>query len=358
MDDYDQMRPQKRRKGGIGGKLVMVAIVVIIIIAIGFYYYFSGGPISISGPTSVTVNSNGAVFSIAGKSYVATLAGYNNDTKTAYLYVSEVPVFLGPVLNVTLHQNNTVKINYNTAYAVMQMTLISGSRNSEEVQIAPLAASLAVQPDYQYIGHPTVPVSNLKITVTTTAPTTTTVASGSGSSSTTTVAAGTTSSSTTTAATTTIQAANGTQIAINTALKSDENYALMLNFTALYNATSGCTANQYSNSYFELHASLPTGPLDYYNMSYETPYGMVQKTVSKGGGNYNVEFLPQVDDPQFNSTVALTIALTVKPSGTTTIAVVNSDTYGGIFAGATYSDLASEYTATKSVGNACAALVG
>jgi hypothetical protein len=360
MDDYDDFRSRKRRRGGVGGKLILIGVIIVIVLATVFYYYFSGGPINITAPTTLTVNSNGAVFAIAGKSYVATLAGYNNNTKTAYVYVSEVPVFLGPVLNVTLHQNSTVKVNYDSQYSIMQMTFISGGKSSAQVLVAPLAASLQVDPDYQYIGHPNVTLPGLKITVTTTVRSgtsnvpTTTVGSGSVSSTIPTTTATTTVAPTTT----TISAVNSTQTAINTALANDPSYGLMLNYTTLYVATLGCTQSVYRNSYFESRGSIPSGPVDYYNVSYETPYGMVQKMVSTGGGNYNVKFLAQVDDPQFNNSAALTISLTVNPSGSRTIAVVNSNVFGGIFTGATYSDLSSEYTQTQSVGNACAALVG
>ena len=63
-------------------------------------------------------------------------------------------------------------------------------------------------------------------------------------------------------------------------------------------------------------------------------------------------------DPQFNNSAALTISLTVKPSGAVTVATVNSNKFGGIFSGETYSNLVSQYGTTKSVNNACAALIG
>ncbi len=353
MDDYGRKGRHRRGRAGIGGKLLLVGIVIVIILIAGFAYYFMGGPINIGGPTTVALSGRGSELSISGKSYVATLEGYNNDTQTAYVYVTSVPVFLGPILNVTLHQNSTVKVNYNSQFAIMQMRLVSAGRGSAEVQISPLAASLQVDPDYQYIGHPSVSLPGLHINVTTTVPaasTTTVAATSNGPSVTTTVMAATT--------TTTISAANSTQLAINAALASDPSYALMLNYSSIYSAVSGCTPTLYSNSYFERFAALPTGQVDYYNMSYETPTGLAQKTVSQGGGRYNVEFLALVNDPQFNGTAALTISLTVAQSGSSTVATVNSNQFGGIFAGATYSSLLSEYTQTRLVNNACAALVG
>ncbi len=358
MDEYGQMQPHKhKRKGGIGGKLIMIGVLIIIILIAVFAYYFMGGPINVSGPTTVTVNANGAEFAIAGKSYVATLIGYNNNTQTAYIYVSSVPIFMDSVLNVTLHKNVTVKINYDSQYSIMQIRLLSGKAGSVSVQIAPLAASLQVDPDTQYIGHPNASLPGLKVTVSTTTvspnTTTTTIASGSN----------TPAGSTTTikAATTTIAAStNYTVKAIDAAVKGDQNYGLLLNFTTLYDQTANCTPHQYNLSYFEQTGTLhPVPPVDFLNVSYETPSGMVQKIISKGGNSYSYEFLPIVQDPAFNGTVALQIGLVVAGAGTSSAtATVTSDSYSGIFKDATYSILSGTYTQSKEVTNACAAMIG
>ena len=143
------------------------------------------------------------------------------------------------------------------------------------------------------------------------------------------------------------------------AAKADLNYGLMLNFTALYNQTPSCTTSMYKLSYFDRFGSFPVPPMDYYNVSYETPYGMTHKTVSKGGNSYAVEFLPLVQDTAFNGTVALEIDVTVTSQGTSSaIGMVSADKYGGIFKGATYDTLSTQYSESKYVNNACAAMVG
>jgi hypothetical protein len=354
MDEYGRMGSHKHRKAKPKHKLLMVAAVIVIILIAVFAYYFLGGPINVSGPTTLAIGGKGTVFSMAGKSYVATLEGFNSNTRTAYVYVSAVPVFLGPLLNVTLHQNSTVKVNYDSQYAIMQMELVSGNGNSASVQVAPLAASLQIDPDYQYIGHPNASMPGLQVTVTTTTNTTTTSVAGGSTSS------GSTAPTTSVKATTTVaQATNYTASAIETAVKTDRNYGLMLNFTTLYDQTVNCDPHTYNLSYFDASGTLPVPPSDYKNVSYETPYGMVQKIVSTGGNGYSLEFLPLVQDPAFNGTVALAIGVTVtSPGSSSAIGVVSSDRYGGIFLNETYSVLSSQYAQTKAVGNACGALVG
>ena len=358
MDEYGKMEPHKqRRKGGAKGKLILIGIVVVIILIAGFFYLFGGGPINITGPTKVTVTSDGTVFAIAGKSYVATLSAYNNNTQTAYVYVSEVPVFMGPILNITLHQNSTVKINYGTQYAMMQMELLSGSKESATLQMAPLLASLQVIPDTQYIGHPAVALPGLRITVTTTVPantvgnSTNTIATTSTIRATTTVAA---------SSTTTIAATNYTARAITTAVKTDENYGLMLNYTTLYQSSVNCTPRQYNLTYFDQNGgAFPVSPVDYWNVTKETPYGMVNRTINLVGNKYAVEFLPLVQDQAFNGTVALQINVTVSSPGTSTaLGLVTANNYKGIFDGASFSVLSSTYQQSKTITNGCAALVG
>jgi hypothetical protein len=353
MDEYGKMGSHKHKKARLKGKLAMVGIAVIVILIAGFAYFYLGGPINVSGPTTLTVSSQGTVFALGGKSYVATLAGYSNTTKTAYIYLSSVPVFLGPDLNITLHNNASVKVNYVGQYAIMQMTFVSGNKNSAQVQVTPLALALQISPDYQYIGHPAVPLPGVTITVSTTIP---------GAS--TTVAATTTVSSsggsTTIPATTTVQAVNYTSQAIQTAIGADENYALLLNFTNIYDNSVNCTPHAYNLSYFEAFAEFPVPPADYNNVSIEVPYGMTQKIVNTVGNNYNYEFISLVKDPTFNGSKALTIGITVSSAGSSSaLAIVNSDNYSGIFKGATYSVLKSQYQQAEAASNPeCAVMIG
>jgi hypothetical protein len=361
MDEYGKMGPHRHKRAGITGKLLMLGIIVLIIVIAVFAYYFIGGPINVGGPTTIPLTSKGSVFAISGKSYVATLAGYNNNTKTAYVYISGIPVFLGPVLNVTLQQNNTVKVNYNSQYAIMQFKLLSGNKDSINLQVAPLAASLQVDPDYQYIGHPNVSVPGLHITTTTTVTATTTVSNSVSNTTASTTAASTTvqGSTTTVKATTTVGATNYTASAINAAAKADDNYGLMLNFTSIYNQTLYCTPGTYNLSYFHQNGALPVPPFDFDNVTRETPYGMVQKTVQTGGNTYAVEFKPIVTDPLYNGTPALAIEITVASQGTSAaLGTVTANNYNGIFKDGTYQQLSSLYTQSKAVNNNCDAMVG
>lgn len=360
MDEYGKMQPRRHNRGGAKGKLLLVGVVIVIALIAGFIYLFGGGPINIGGPTTVSVNSAGTVIAIAGKSYSVTLGGYNNNTRTAYIYVSEVPVFMGPILNVSLPLNSTVKVNYNSQYAMVQMTLVSESKGLAAIRMAPLAASLQVMPDSQYIGHPAVALPGLQITVTTinytpaNAPTTT-VASGQNA--TTTVKATTTVAA---SVTTTIKATNYTAQAIARAVKSDQNYGLMLNYTTLYQSSANCTPHSYNLTYFGQNGgAFPVPPVDFWNVTKETPYGMVNRTVMLVGNKYAVEFLPLVHDQAFNGTVSLQINVTVSSPGTSgALGLVTADNYKGIFQGASFSVLSSTYQQSKSINNGCGALVG
>ena len=208
-----------------------------------------------------------------------------------------------------------------------------------------------MDPDYQYIGHPSVPLPGLNINTTTTVAGATTTVSGSTNS--------TISTATTSASTTTVQQTNYTKLAIQAAIKGDQNYALLLNFSTIYNATPNCTPQVYNNSYYNQFHTYPVVPLDFINVSIETPYAMTQRIVANSASSYTFEFVPSVTDPNFNGVPALTIGITVtSPGASSAVGIVETNSYGGIFQGASYSSLSSLYQKSAAINNACSAMVG
>lgn len=333
------------------GRLLAVGIiaVIIIVIAVGLFYYFGGSAVKVgSGGYTGDITSTGNLYMINGQEYMIRLVSYNSTYKTAHIYLTRTPIFTNPTLNVTLPFNSSVKVNYGANYAFVQFALEESNQTSALVSISLLPQSLGISPDsqdismlgYSVIGNVT-GFGSSNSTIKTTA--TTTIGSGGSSTSTATTTAGTTTS--------TIPQ-NTTLIAINTTLKGDKYYAIILNLSTLYTQSSGCTQSLYNTTYIQTYKTAPSGQNDYYNASENAPYALVRSNVNNGHGNYEIEFVSLSQNSYFNDTPAFAAVVNVSTK------TVKTDTLEGIFSGESYATFLQNYKSTKGVGNDCAALIG
>lgn len=341
--DQQQNKPKK-------AKVKIAALIIIVVAAIALYtlLVLRVSQTTINSPTTVNITRSGNLYSINSNQYFISLSQISISGAKAYIRISRLPMFINPVLNVSLTLGNITKINVGTNYSNIGIQLQSISANAVTVQISPLFPSLEIAPDSSKI---VLIQTNLLNGSGSSIGTATSGSSGSGSgTNTNTSTATTTAGSTTvgtTVATTTIQQVNVSASDLATALKQSPIYALMLNFSVLYDNTSNCTPVKYNNSYVELYGGLPAIGNDYYNVTRYVPYNLSSTTTNIGKGNFNVVYKTKTIDPGFNNAIALTLKVNAS-----TESVTNS-TFSGVFMDLNYTVLKSSYSKAQSIGGAC-----
>ncbi|MDE1870945.1 MAG: hypothetical protein KGI06_01770 [Candidatus Micrarchaeota archaeon] len=298
--------------------IAVAALVVIIVVAALYYFVFLNvSQTIVKAPAVANLSESGTVFSVDSQQYLISLAGESASSGIAYVHVDKLPIFVNPPLNVTLTINNITKINAGTQYANMGIQLEAIGQNSVTVKVSPLFTSLQISPDSQYIRtmqgslySQSQPKAQRP------------------SNSTITVATSTTSTS---ASTTTMSQASAIAADINSTLDADSLYLLLLNFSALYANTTGCTPTLYSEAYIRAYGSAPGGPNDYANVSYIVPYNMSLRIAGVGRGDYNATFTTHARGSFYNNVVAASIEVNASTKSVLGKGV-NSK---GIFAGQT-----------------------
>lgn len=330
-----QKQQQSRKKGGLGrnAKVAIAALAIIIIFAAYVTYYLSVSQVVVNSPTVVNVTSAGGLYLINSNQFYISLASIAVSQGRAYVLITKYPTFINPLLNVTLTLGNITKVNAGSNYSNMGLYLESLNANSITVKISPLSPSLQISPSSQYIR-----------TIQTSLGAKSSRQSQSSSVSTTIVST-TVGSSTSTAATTTI-AQNTTQMEIMAALKMDNYYALIQNYSVLYANTSKCTPLLYNTTYVELFGHLPNGQNSFANVSAISPYNLSSSTMNAGKGNYYVNYTAKTET--FGNLPAVSILV----NASTSTALQNNIVSGGIFSGLSLAQLRANYI-TASTGGAC-----
>jgi hypothetical protein len=329
---------QKDKKPSM--KLKAAAILIIVVAAIALYAFFvlQVNQTVVSSPTIINITQQGGVYSINSNQYFISLSKVSLTNDNVYITINKLPVFINPLLNISLTLNNITKINVGTNYSNIGIQLLSISPTSAEIKVSPLFPSLQIAPDSGKIS-----------TIRTTLSNSTAGAQQSGSTAvqttqTTTISATT---ATTTAATTTI-AANETAQKISTALKHSNVYGLMLNFSIMYSNTTKCTPPIYNTSYVKQFGHLPNGPNSYANITSYVPYNLSSNITYSGNGNYNMVYRTKTANQFFNNVVALRMNINVSSQ------TVTSTNFTGAFEGLNYQQLAVNYATAQNIGGPCA----
>jgi muramidase (phage lysozyme) len=213
--------------------------------------------------------------------------------------------------------------------------------SSVTVKISPLFPSLEIAPDSGKISAEWTTLSNSTSTgakASTTASVTTTIIAGA-------------TSATTTQSTTTVSSVNQTAASLATALKQNNVYGLMLNFSFLYDNTSNCNKVLYNNAYFRHYSTIPSGQNDYFNQSEFVPYNLSSTTANLGGGNFQLVYRTKTLNQTFNNQVALKINVSTSTTSVTGTA------FSGAFQGMGYSTLKANYNRALGIGGACGIMV-
>ena len=319
----------------INNKNIAIAVISIIVIAAVLYYIFFlyVNQTVVNAPATANLTQAGTVFSVNSQQYVISLASTSMHSGKAYIHISRLPIFLNPLLNVTLTLNNITKINAGTVYTNMGVQLLSLGQNSITVKVTPLYTSLKINPDSQDISTITGTLYNSGQQPTGPATSVTTTVAGT--------------STTTTMTTSTVKTTNATAQSINTTLRQNDLYGLLLNFSVLYTNVSKCTPSLYNSTYTRVHSTVPLGQHAYKNESPYVPYNLSYSIESAGNGNFNAVFKTKTANSLFNNIIAATI--TVNPQSETT----TNETLSGAFEGLTYTELLNNYNTAISVGGAC-----
>ena len=246
----------------------------------------------------------------------------------------------------SLTLNNITKLNVGTNYSNIGIQMVSMGPSSITVRISPLFPSLEIAPDSGSISAVWTTLSNS--TSTSGSPKTSTATSV-----TTTIAAGATTSATTTQATTTVSSTNQTAASLATALKQNNVYGLMLNFSVLYDNTSNCNKVRYNNAYFRYYSTMPNSSTgtDYVNQTEFVPYNLSSTTTNLGGGNFQVVYRTKTLNQTFNNQVALLINVSTSTTS------VTGTKFTGAFLGQSYSSLRADYNRALGIGGACGIMV-
>lgn len=342
LNSKKKQQEYKQHKQGMSTKSKLLIVLAVIIIAVVAYavFFLSVSQTVVSAPATANLTSAGTIFSINGQQYLISLASISVSQGKAYIHISKLPIFVNPILNVTLSIGNITKINAGTTYADMGVQLQSLSANSATVQVSPLYTSLKISPDSQDISYIQGTLYNSGQSPS--QQITTTIAS-SGSSST------TAKTTTTAASTTTVVATNNTQLDINTALKNNALYGLMLNFSVLYANTSECTSQLYNSTYIYAHGHAPPGPSSYENVSPFVPYNLTISTSNLGSGNFNIAFKTLTQNPVYDDSVAVNLQVNASTKTVTNESFPST----GIFDGLNFTKLRANYVSAIAAGGAC-----
>ena len=308
------------------GTLVVAIVIIAVVVALALALT-GGGARTVSGPTTLNITKSPVVLRMGGSQYVFKLGSASPASGTAFLYIEEVPVFVNPILNVTLLLHDSTKVNAGTQYANMQIQLDSTGDGSVSVTVTPLQPYLQEQPDYSRIK-----TISVVLGVAANATTTTTVKA-----TTTTTTAGTT---------TTINQTAANEARILNYSKNDVYYPLMVNYTVAYANSRNCSAPLYNSSYLTYYSHPPIGTGTYQNVSTIVPYSMSSSVSYASRGDYSVVYSTQSRMP-VTSGSALTISVNLS-SGT-----ILSSSLSGVFAGLNYSAMEGGLMAAARVGNAC-----
>lgn len=143
--EYKKQQQGKRP----GAKKKVIALVIIVIAAIALYAYFvlQVNQTVINSPESVNITSAGSLYSINSNQYYISLAKVSLSSAKAYIHISKLPIFINPLLNVSLTLNNITKLNVGTNYSNIGMQMDSMGPSSITVKISPLFPSLEIAPD-------------------------------------------------------------------------------------------------------------------------------------------------------------------------------------------------------------------
>jgi hypothetical protein len=328
-------------------KMVAIGIGVVVVIVILYFALFFTNQSVVSAPATVNITQAGTIFAVNGQEFLISLASSSGGT--AYVHVSKLPIFLSPLLNVTLTLNNITKVNAGSSYADIGVQLLSAGTGSITVKITPLASSLQISPDSSLIHVIPSSLYAYGQGASTTIKATTTISTTTISGSATTAA----STSTTTGSTTTVSSINTTALDISNALVQNEDYGLLLNFSTLYTNTSKCTSTQYNTSYANFHGSVARPPNDYANVSQFVPYNMSSTVVSAGKGNYSVVFRTKTQSSLFNNEVASTIGVNASTKSVLNVTFASTGAYEGL----NYTSLHADYVRAIGIGGACGVFI-
>ena len=283
--------------------------------------------------SNVLVTKNPSLIRIGSGDYFVSL--YKSDVAggIAYFYMQQPPSMFnkGTIIKVKNGIVTPININGNSSYSDLEIKLNSLSNTTASISMEIINTSIMV------------PVNNSDISynnVNNTAPTTT-IAQNS------TIKTTTTISSTTIPTTTTIK--NTNLLNAISILSNNQTYALMLNYSIVYNnAHVSCSPTEYNSTYDSNKGSLPKGPETYKNATNVTPYNMTISTTNSSMTEYTVIFTTHSYNPVATGKVA-TFNI-----NTTTSTI--SSSFSGIFSGMSYSQLYTDYQDSIALGN-CGILI-
>lgn len=320
------------RHAGRGRARLLAAAIVVIMVVLAVYYSLGQGVPQVTQTQSFYLQSNQtSYFNIFG--YLVAMKIVSSNNYSTAMYVSRVPILVGPVSSFSLTPGASVSVSSaGSQTADMNIKLISSGTKGATITITPLTASLSIATSNSISVLNPAALSAAGANANAMAVLTTTVA--------------------VTSATTTITSAPATssQQALSIA-NSSATGTLMKKFKALYNSDSACSASMYSATYSLYYSALPTVPNDYANVSVLTPTDITVNASLISGSQYRVTYSTVSSSPYTTGPAAV---LTVNTSSSS----VSGVAFAGVFNRLSYATINSTYAFQSGVSNkACGAFI-
>lgn len=348
-------RPAKHRADAVVWSARIIAFLIFAFLAYSIISWAAGtlSVIGVSSPTTVTLRSgSSALLSINGTEYAAYLVSGSTATGSAVVSITKLPAFVNPNLYITLSgANSSTNIETQGKYANLQLKLVQVNATVAQVLFTPIPQSLGIAPSYGSVTYVSALIGGNVTAGSTTTPTTTTTTTTVSTTTSTTSSTTSSTSSSTSSSTTTVSGNGAGQLAAQALLKKDVYYALMVNYTKLYDNTSSCTVSMYNADYLKKHGTSPSGPNDYANASAVVPYSMTLNITSQSSTQYTAKYIT-ASHTAVTTGVALAVIMDISSN------VILSNTFSGALQGSTLATLSSGYNDSVSIGNACGVLIG
>ena len=253
-------------------KLVLAIAALIIVAIVGLALVSGAGVPTVSSTYTVTLqNRSAAAFYLPDSGNSSSIYLSSVSASGAVLYIGRNPVLTSPITVATLSIGQLVNVSTaHTAYADLQIRLVSSTADSATIALTYVPSSLGVSPSSGLSAlNGTLAMQQYTTVPTTTAQATTTAA---------------------TSVTTTASPVNHTLAVLEEA--NATSYGVLINkYKALYERDAGaCTRSQYDIDYSRTFGSVPSGPSTFANASVAVPTTIKSSITKVSAVMYNITY--------------------------------------------------------------------
>jgi hypothetical protein len=333
----------KERRKGFGFALPrwrlslkqLAGLIVALLALYVIYGIFVQNVVTVTSSMSLSLSTNQSQFIRIYNGSIADIKLRSSSGTNATFYITSVPVLYGPVVFFQLKPLSSLNVSSaGSQTADMNIRLVSSSGSGVTVEITPLTASLGIKPSSSITLLNPASLGSISIS-NVTVPAISTVSTAS------------------TSLTTTIST-NTTQGLFQQALALFNNTGtgmLMREYAALYRKDVACTPSVYNSTYFQYSNKQPPAPVDFANISSQTPTNIVYNESKLSKTNVLITYSTVSPSPSTTGPAVLAII------NTSSASFVQSLSYTGVYAGFNYTILNNSYSFQSKILNNCGAYI-